>query len=65
MKILHLCVRLTPQLDVTGSPFSLKGSAEIFHRIMDQMVEDVDGVAVIKDGVIVVVDEATQNCRTS
>ena len=65
MKSLHVCVPLTPHLHVTcyRLPFSIKCAPEIFQRSMDHMVEDLDGVVVITDDVIVAGDEATHDTR--
>ena len=44
-------------------PFGVKCAPEIFQRTMDQMVEDLDGVEVIMDDVIVAGDETTHDER--
>ena len=41
----------------------MKGAPEIFQRTMDQMVEDLDGVEVIMDDVIIAGDESTHDER--
>ena len=47
----------------TRQPFGVKCTPEIFQRTMDQMVEDLDGVEVIMDDVIVAGDETTHDER--
>ena len=44
----------------TRLPFGVKCAPEIFQRTMDQMVEDLDGVEVIMDNVIIARDNATR-----
>ena len=51
------------QYRFTRLPFGVKCAPEIFQRIMDQMVEDLDGVEVIMDDAIIAGDESTHNER--
>ena len=44
-------------------PFGVKCAPEIFQRTMDQMVEDLNGVEVIMDDVIIAGDDATHDER--
>ena len=61
----HLCTFNTPigRYRFTRLPFGVKCAPEIFQRTMDQMVEDLDGVEVIMDDVIVAGDETTHDER--
>ena len=61
----HLCAFNTPigRYRFTRLPFGVKCAPEIFQRTMDQMVEDLDGVEVIMDDVIVAGDETTHDER--
>ena len=45
----------------TRLPFGVKCAPEIFQRTMDQMVEDLDGVEIIMDDVIIAGDESTHD----
>ena len=47
----------------TRLPFGVKCAPEIFQRTMDQMVEDLDGVEVIMDDVIIAGDDTTHDER--
>ena len=61
----HLCTFNTPigRYRFTRLPFGVKCAPEIFQRTMDQMVEDLDGVEVKMDDVIVAGDETTHDER--
>ena len=54
----RLCTFNTPigRYRFTRLPFGVKCAPEIFQRTMDQMVEDLDGVEVIMDDVIIAGD---------
>jgi hypothetical protein len=58
-----LCTFNTPigRYRFTRLPFGVKCAPEICQRTMDRMVEDLDGVEVIMDDVIVAGDETTSN----
>ena len=60
-----LCTFNTPisRCRFTRLPFGVKCTPEIFQRTMDQMVEDLDGVKVIMDDVIIAGDETTHDER--
>ena len=60
-----LCTFNTPigRYRFTRLPFGVKCAPEIFQRTMDQMVEDLDGVEVIMDDVIIAGDESTHDER--
>ena len=60
-----LCTFNTPigRYRFTRLPFGVKCAPEIFQRTMDRMVEDLDGVEVIMDDVIVAGDETTHDER--
>lgn len=47
----------------TRLPFGVKYATEIFERTIDQRVEDLDGVEVIMDDVIIGGDETTHDER--
>ena len=47
----------------TGLPFGLNCAPEIFQRIMDHLVEDLDDIEVIMDDVIMAGDETTHDER--
>ena len=61
----RLCTFNTPigRYRFTRLPFGVKCAPEIFQRTMDRMVEDLDGVEVIMDDVIVAGDETTHDER--
>jgi len=60
-----LCTFNTPigRYRFTRLPFGVPCTQEIFQRTMDQMVEDLDGVEVIMDDVIIAGDESTHDER--
>ena len=60
-----LCTFNTPigRYRFTRLPFDVKCAPEIFQRTMDQMVEDLDGVEVIMDDVIIAGDETRHDER--
>ena len=60
-----LCTFNTPigRYRFTRLPFGVKCAPEIFQRTMDQMVEDLDGVEVIMDDVIIAGDDTTHEER--
>ena len=59
----RLCTFNTPigRYRFTRLPFGMKCAPEIFQRTMDRMVEDLEGVEVIMDDVVVVGDETTHD----
>ena len=59
----RLCTFNTPigRYRFTRLPFGVKCAQEIFQRTMDQMVEDLDGVEVIMDDVIIAGDESAHD----
>ena len=60
-----LCTFNTPlgRYGFTRLPFGVKCAPEIFQRTMDQMVEDLDGVEVIMEDIIISGDETTHDER--
>ena len=62
---LRICTFNTPigRYRFTRLPFGVKCAPKISQRTMDRMFEDLDGVAVIMDDVIVANDETTHNER--
>ena len=58
-----LCTFNTPigRYRFTRLPFGVQCAPEIFQRTMDQMVEDLDGVEVIMDDVIIAGNETTHD----
>ena len=61
----RLCTFNTPigQYRFTRLPFVVKCAPKIFQRTMDRMVEDLEGVEVIMDDVVVAGDETTHDER--
>ena len=61
----RLCTFNTPigRYRFTRLPFGVKCAPEIFQRTMDQMVEDLDGVEVLMDDVIIAGDDTTHDER--
>lgn len=61
----YLCTFNTPigRYRFTSLPFGVKCAPEIFQRTMDRMVDDLNGVEIIMDDVIVVGDETTHDER--
>ena len=61
----RLCTFNTPfgRYRFTRLPFGMKCAPEIFRRTMDRMVEDLEGVEVIMDDVVVASDETTHDER--
>ena len=61
----RLCTFNTPigRYRFTRLPFGVKCAPEIFQRTMDRMVEDLEGVEVIMDDVVVAGDETTHDER--
>ena len=61
----RLCAFNTPigRYRFTRLPFRVKCAPEIFQRTMDRMVEDLEGVEVIMDDVVVAGDETTHDER--
>ena len=62
---MRLCNFNTPigRYRFTRLPFGAKCAPEIFKRTMDQMVEDMDGVEVMMNDVIIAGDETTNDER--